>query len=159
MSDKIFHLQPWTPVIQKVANDLIARIHTIAPELEVLFMGAAALKLPGKNDIDLDILCSQADLKTYTEKLLPVLGTPKDADNKLVIWEFILDGFEIDAILSDPKTSHVPLQQKRFEILKANPQLQAEYRQLKENCDGLPHAEYEKRKIAFLEEKVLSSKA
>jgi hypothetical protein len=70
----------------------------------------------------------------------------------------MMNGFEIDAILSDPKTSHVPLQRKRFEILKSSPELQEEYRALKQSSDGLPYAEYEKRKIAFLEERVLSSK-
>lgn len=158
MTEKLFHMQPWTSEIQEVAQSLINEIHAVTPELEVLFMGAAALKLPGKNDIDLDILCNQVDLPAYAQKLLPILGTPKNADGKLVVWEFILDGFEIDAILSDPKTSHVPLQRKRFEILRANPKLQEEYRQLKQQCDGLLYDEYEKRKIAFLEERVLSSK-
>lgn len=156
MSDKLFRTQPWTPAIQKTAEDLTMRIHAQAPELEVLFMGAAALGLPGKNDIDLDMLCDQAELKSYTEALQPILGTPKDVDDTLVIWEFTLNGFVIDAILSDPKTSHVPLQRKRFEILKASPQLQKEYIQLKEDCDGLPYAEYEKRKQTFFEERVVS---
>lgn len=156
MSDKLFHLQPWTPAIQETADDLISRIHAKVPELEVLFMGSAALELPGKNDIDLDILCDQTELKSYAEALHPILGAPKDVDDTLVIWEFTLNGFEIDAILSDPKTSHVPLQRKRFEILKASPQLQKEYAKLKEDCDGLPYTEYEKRKITFLEERVVS---
>lgn len=122
-------------------------------------MGAAALELPGKNDIDLDILCDKTDIRAYTKKLVEVLGEPKEAKDNLTAWEFMLDGFEIDAILSDPKISHVPLQRIRFETLKTNPELLNEYKELKEACDGLPYKEYEKRKIAFLEKKVFSSKA
>ena len=50
-----YNQQPWTPRVHEVASALIRRINDAAPELEVLFMGAAALGLPGKNDIDLDI--------------------------------------------------------------------------------------------------------
>jgi len=157
MSDVIFHLQPWTPKVRIVADSLIGKIHDVAPELEVLFMGAAALGLPGKNDIDLDILCDIAVVKVYTEKLIPILGRVKAATDKLSVWEFTMNGFEIDAILSDPKISHVPLQRKRFEILRDSPELLDEYRKLKKGCDGLPYADYEKRKIAFLEERVFSS--
>jgi hypothetical protein len=159
MSDKIFHIQSWTPRVREVAEALISRIHAITPELEVLFMGAAALGLPGKNGIDLDIICDTADIALYTQRLISVLGEPKEMKDKLTAWEFELDGFEIDAILSDPKISHVPLQRKRFEVLKENPKLLDEYKELKIASDGLPYDEYEQRKLTFLEEKVFSSKA
>lgn len=157
MDTAVFHLQPWAPQVKVVADKLIHDIHGVAPELEVLFMGAAALGLPGKNDIDLDILCSKDDLDTYTEKLTPLLGAPAKVSDATTAWKFMLSGYEIDCILSDPVTSHVPLQRKRFEILKSSPDLQHNYRRLKEKCDGLPYAEYERRKIDFFEEKVLSS--
>jgi hypothetical protein len=158
MNESIFRLQPWDPNAQELAERLIGQIHDVAPELEVLFMGAVALGLPGKNDIDLDILCDTSEVRRYTEKLIPLLGHPKVTKSNLISWESEVDGFEVDCILSDPRTSHVPLQQKRFEILKSNSGLRNEYKQLKENSDGLPFIEYEKRKQAFLEEKVFSSK-
>ena len=159
MSQKTFHLQPWTPKVQATAQQLVTQIHAVVPELEVLFMGAAALGLPGKNDIDLDILCNQKDVAAYTKKLVPVLGQPKEATDKLAAWEFMLNGFEVDCILSDPAISHVPLQRRRFEILRDSAELREAYKQLKESCDGLPYEEYEKQKVAFLEERVFSSKA
>ncbi len=157
MQGKIFRLQPWTSRVQATAQKLINDIRTVTPELEVLFMGAAALGLPGKNDIDLDILCQKENVATYTQKLKTVLGDPKVAKENLTVWEFELDGFEVDCILSDPTISHVPLQRKRFEKLQANPELLNKYRKLKEACDGLTYEEYEKRKVAFFEESVLSS--
>jgi hypothetical protein len=82
---------------------------------------------------------------------LPILGAPKEATGNLTVWHVEFGGVEIDCILSDPKLSHVPLQRKRFELLRANPELLREYKKLKEDCDGLPFAEYERRKIAFFE--------
>jgi hypothetical protein len=156
MPEKIFHLQPWNPETRETAERLIGRIHVIAPGLEVLFMGAAALGLPGTNDIDLDILCNKADLRAYIEKLSPLLGTPKNSSDIAAAWRFDFDGFEIDIMLSDPTISHVRWQRKRFEILQANPELLDAYRKLKESSDGLPYAVYEERKRAFLEDKVFS---
>lgn len=119
-------------------------------------MGAAALGLPGKNDIDLDILCSQADVLEYTKLLTPILGQPKDTSDTMTVWYFKVEDFEIDMILSDPKVSHVPEQRAVFEKLQSNPNLLDAYRKLKESCDGLPYGEYEKRKKIFFKEKVLS---
>jgi GrpB-like predicted nucleotidyltransferase (UPF0157 family) len=149
MVKRRFHLQEWMSGAAKVAADISNKIHAATPELEVLFMGAAALKLPGKNDIDIDILCSAKDITRYTELLLPVLGKPKDTKDTITVWEFIQDGFEIDCILSDPTSSHVPAQRKVFELLEANTRLRNEYEQLKRDCDGLSYEEYEKRKKAF----------
>ena len=147
-----YHTQEWTPKLKATGDELLARIHEVVPELEVLFMGAAVLGLPGKNDIDLDILCSQNDLKHYAEILIPVLGTPQKVKDNMAVWSYMEGDIEIDCILSDPTApgSHVSKQKKVFETLKANPELQARYRQLKYDCDGLPYEQYEAKKKEFL---------
>jgi len=149
MNDQMFHLKPWVPEVATTAQNLIARIHEATPELEVLFMGAAALGLPGKNDIDLDILCEAKDITQNAEQLKAALGDPKSVTHAMAAWEFEKDGFEIDCILSDPTTSHVPRQKRVFELLKANHRLRAEYEHIKRGSDGLPYAEYEQRKKSF----------
>ena len=156
MPDKIFHLRPWSPRLIQVAEETIAGIKTTCPELEVLFMGAAALGLPGKNDIDLDILCKVEDVQKYAKKLIPLLGEPKELTDKIAAWDFMKNGYEIDCILSDPTISHVPIQKKRFEILRDSPELLEEYKILKIKCDRLPYEEYEKIKIEFFEKLVSS---
>ena len=157
MTRSIFHLQAWTPDLSKIAQQLIREIHSIAPELEVLFMGAAALKLPGKNDIDLDILCDEKRIHEYTNKLAMIFGKPRSADGTMTIWSFDRNNFEVDMILSDPKTSHVPQQLKVFEALRNNKALLNEYKTLKIAADGLPYHEYEAQKIQFFKEKRLQS--
>jgi len=149
MSGAIFHIQPWTIRILEVEQLLETEIRNTVPELEILFMGAAPLGLPGKNDIDLDILCSTKDISHYTKKLTPVLGKPEKISADMSIWGFEKDGFEVDCILSDPVASHVPKQKSVFELLKANADLLEEYRNLKISCDGIPYQEYEKIKKQF----------
>src|SRR5581483_8963321 len=128
---KIFRIQPWSPKLSLVAQSIIDEVHSVAPELEVLFMGAAALGLPGKNDIDLDILCDAKDVKSYTEKLNHVLTQPKETNQDLTAWKFDKDGFEVDIILSDPAVSHVHEQRQVFETLKTNPALLQAYKELR----------------------------
>lgn len=156
MPEKVFHLQPWAPETKIIANQIIQNVKQITPELEILFMGAAALELPGKNDIDLDIFCDVKDIKKYTNKLQPVLGEPKEATDNISAWNYHIDGFEIDLILSDPKISHVKNQRNVFEILKTNTKLLDDYKQLKIECDAIPYPQYKKRKIDFFENIVLS---
>jgi hypothetical protein len=150
MADKIYHAKPWTPAVAQAAQRIIDAIYARAPELEVLFMGAAALGLPGEYDIDLDILCDTEDKDRYVALLEPVLGQPKERTKMLASWAFERDGFMVDAILSDPAHSHVPRQRKRFEMLKQDPQLLEKYRQFKIESDGLPYDEYMRRKKDFL---------
>lgn len=150
-ADDIFHIQNWTPELLIVANKIIADIHSVCPELEVLFMGAAALGIPGKNDIDLDILCAQTDILKHTARLISVLGQPVQSDSGWAVWNFKSQGYEVDTILSDPLRSHVPLQKKQFELLKSDSQLLKKYHDLKISCDGLPYKEYKRLKTKFLD--------
>lgn len=153
MTHDYYHVQEWTPGLKEVADDLITKVHEAAPELEVLFMGAAALELPGKSDIDLDILCSQQDLGRYVDLLTPALGAPQALKDTMAVWSYMDGDIEIDCILSDPTSpgSHVPGQRKVFEKLKTDPNLRERYKQLKYECDGLPYEQYEAKKKAFLQ--------
>ena len=150
-ADDIFHIQNWTPELLIVANKIIADIHSVCPELEVLFMGAAALGIPDKNDIDLDILCTQADIPNHTNRLISVLGLPVESNSSWSVWSFVSQEYKIDAILSDPLTSHVPLQKKQFELLKSATKLLKKYQDLKISCDGMPYEEYKRLKTEFLD--------
>ncbi len=149
---RVYVRQEWKPEVIEVANAVIHDIHKVAPELEVLFMGAAALGLPGKNDVDLDILCDQKDLHTYTRRLETILGEAKKGNDGSSSWNFDRDGFEVDVFLSDPRFSHVPEQKRIFDIMKSDRQAFDTYKQLKIDCDGLPYAEYERRKKEFYRE-------
>ena len=154
MKHDYYHFHEWTPALKQTGDEFVAKIHEAAPELEVLFMGAAALGLPGKNDLDIDILCEGKEIKHYADILKPIFGAPQELNEEMAVWSYMQDGVEIDCILSDPSrpNSHVPKQRKVFEILKVNSDLQNRYKQLKYECDGLPYDQYEAKKKEFLKE-------
>jgi len=91
MNEAIFHLQPFDPNTRRRAEELIDKIHAITPELQVLFMGAAALGLPGKKEgcdgLPLDeyekrkkaflrVKCYLTKLARCTLKKVSVLASP-----------------------------------------------------------------------------------
>ncbi|MFH0803977.1 MAG: hypothetical protein V1896_00015 [Candidatus Zambryskibacteria bacterium] len=65
---EIYITKEWVPELASVAQSVIDDVYKVAPGLEVLFMGAAALGLPGKNDIDLDILISDPTISHVPEQ-------------------------------------------------------------------------------------------
>lgn len=154
MNRDYYFVQEWSPKLRQKAEGLLAKIHGVVPELEVLFMGSAALGLPGENDIDLDILCDQKDIARYAHALTSVLGAPQEIKVTMAVWTYEDEGIEIDCILSDPKRSgsHVPRQKKTFEKLVASPDLREQYKQLKYAWNGLPQDQYKAKKKEFLNE-------
>ncbi len=154
MQKNTYHLSEWTPKLNIAAHEIVSKIQQAAPELKVLFMGAGALGLPGKNDIDLDVLCNAKDLDKYTQKINDALGVEATVKDGKAFWGYEHKGFEIDCLLSDPAAanSHIQRQKQNFEILKARPDLREKYTQLKRNCDGKPYSEYEAKKAEFLDQ-------
>ncbi|HEX8762918.1 MAG TPA: hypothetical protein VF733_04135 [Candidatus Saccharimonadales bacterium] len=154
MKHVYYHAHEWTPELKQMGDELVSKVHKVAPELEVLFMGAAALGLPGKSDLDLDILCNGQDIKHYADILEPVFGTPQKLNDEMAVWSYMQGEVEIDCILSDPKrpNSHIPKQKKVFEILSSKSEIREQYKKLKYECDGLPYEQYEAKKKAFLQE-------
>ncbi|MDO8452113.1 MAG: hypothetical protein Q7S76_04575 [bacterium] len=160
MSEQFYHHKKWTPKAVEAAEKLIRKIHNLAPELEVTLMGAVPLKINGRNDLDIDILCPREKLMYYKgvfERTFgPALVDLKDTEywaysNDEVYWEFERDGFVADIMLHDPTTTHFRVQTKRHKKLSDNPELLAQYKILKNRSDGLPIAEYERRKLTFFE--------
>lgn len=163
MSDKIYKNLPWNPDTTKAARDLINRIHGVAPELEVTFMGAAALGIAGKNDLDLDIICPPKELvryKTLFEKELgPAMKDLQDTEYwkfmpDEVYWEFNWGGFIADVMLHDAQNKHYVAQTSRHKKLSNSKELLERYTQLKQGANGLTMDGYERRKLRFFEEVV-----
>lgn len=152
MSEKTFNFKPWNESTKIVAEDVIGQIRAVAPHLEVLYMGASALGLPGDNDIDLDVLCDKNDLDFNTILLSKVLGTPKEIiRDDITKWEFAYRGLVVDCILSDPKYSHVSRQKKIFEILQSSPEVREAYIRIKQECDRKPYSVYKEKKAKFFD--------
>lgn len=146
--DKVVKIHPFDPKIPNIAKDIIDQVHSVKPDLEVLFMGASGLGISGQGDLDLYMLSSKKDFEKYLLDLTNVLGEPAIKGTSIK-WQFEKDGHEIEIYLTDPTSPSMQKQVKVFEMLKNNPDLLKEYKELKESSDGLLFREYMKRKYEF----------
>lgn len=148
--DKIAQVKPWDPRTHEVARKLKAEIKSVAPEVEVLYTGASALGIPGINDIDICILSPRKDFEKHLPNLEKVLGKPQKVGEENIRWVHIeIEGFEVDAHMTDPDNEQLQGHLRLVEILKDNPRLLKEYTKIKEQASGLLYREYQRRKYEF----------
>ncbi len=153
--NKILHIKPFNNNTKTTAEQIIAAINNKLPELSVRFMGAAALRIAGQNDIDIHILSQPNDFHLYLPTLEKMFGKPCKQNPILIKWEFVQNEFEIELYLTDKNSDGFQMQEKTFELLQSDPKLRTEYENLKNESDGLPLAEYMRRKYEFFN-KILS---
>lgn len=142
-------VKPWDSKAAGVAKRLIEDIEKAVPELEVFWSGVLALGISGQNDIDLSILSSSRDFEKHLPKLIPILGEPQKKSDKNILWRIVMDGYRLDAYLSDKNSGDIKLHKQIFGLLKGDPRLLEEYKNLKENANGSPLREYQRRKYEF----------
>lgn len=135
--------------VQKVADDIIEKINKIAPELEVKFIGAQALKISGQKDIDINILCEPNNFKKYLQKLMQLFKIPSFMSKNYIGWNFKKSGYDIELYLTNPNSKSLQRQIKVFEILNNNPKLLKEYEDFKQAFNGKSYYDYQKAKYEF----------
>jgi len=139
---------PCSQELALAAQHLIEEIRAVAPGLPILFLGAAALGIPGQVDIDVYVLSPPADWANRATKLERVLG-PAIRQGTSIRWEGTRDGYRVDLYLSDPAAPSFQEQVTIFEILRQNPTLRDEYARLKQEARGRSFREYQRRKYEF----------
>ena len=147
--EKTVKIYPYDPKLKDIAEEFIQKAHLGDPNLEVLFMGASGLGISGQGDIDLYALNPTRDLNKYSLRLTEQFGEPKSKSQTSIAWEFESEGHGVEFYLTDPNSPEMQEQIKIFKMLKDNPELLKEYEQLKQECDGLPFREYQRRKYEF----------
>lgn len=143
-AERIIHIQPYTPYIQTLADNVISRLRAKIPGARIEFMGASALGISGQNDIDIYVLASEAEQEKYHTILTDLLG--EQIKHK---WHWMEEGYEISVYLADPTS---PTQKRQIEmhtLLKNNPELLKEYEQLKAAVDGQTYKVYQTAKYEF----------
>jgi GrpB-like predicted nucleotidyltransferase (UPF0157 family) len=140
---------PWDPRAEIVEGKILNDIKSVVPDLEVLYTGAAALKISGKNDLDFSILGTPETFDLYLPALINVLGEPKKKGRENVRWELVVDGFPVDVHMTDKDSVGFKEHKKVFELLRNDPRLLEDYRILKEQSAGVSLREYQRRKYEF----------
>lgn len=145
---KTVEIYPFDEKIIETANSVIQKINEATPELEVVYIGASALKISGQKDIDINILSEPQYFDKYLPRLTKVLGKPS-AIGGVIEWNFVKNGYELEVYLTDINSEGLKEQLRVFNILKDNPNLLKKYEDLKEKLNGDSFREYQRRKYEF----------
>ncbi len=146
--DKVVKIIPFSPKSREITEEVIRQVHQVFPELEVLFIGAAALGIFGQNDLDINILCPTGDFDKYCPGLTKVFGEPAIKGTSIK-WSFARGEYEVELYLTDPESPSFKEQLRVFNLLKNNAELLKEYEELKKSSEGISFREYQKRKYEF----------
>ena len=144
------HLQPFNPMTQVIASEIISRIREALPSADVFYFGSSALGLFGENDIDLGVIDAQEYVASGAT-LESLFGLPLKIDEKnhVVRWEFVQEGFLVELFLSDALAGRRREHLHNHELLQEDEQLRDAYQNLKRASVGLPKREYMKKKLEF----------
>jgi GrpB-like predicted nucleotidyltransferase (UPF0157 family) len=112
-------------------------------------MGASGLGISGQGDIDIYALASLIEIESYFPIFQELFGEPVSKRDDSITWEMEIEGYPIELYLTDPNSKPMQRQLKVFQILKDNPKLLDEYKDLKEKMNGKSFREYQKQKYEF----------
>lgn len=149
IAKKKITISPYSDKIRETADGVISPISMLFPELTIKFMGASGLGISGQNDIDIYALVSASEFPTYVPQIEKLLGKHTGESPGSIAWKFTRDGYDVEFYLTDPASPSMQRQLAVFEILKYNPTLLQEYKELKESLNGSTFREYQERKYAF----------
>lgn len=146
---ELVDVQPYDPKVGEIAGELIRKVSEKSPDLEVVFIGASALKISGQNDIDIYCLASPKNFEKYLPAIKNLFGEPSSTSQDSIAWKMERDGLDVELYLTNPESPSMARQLKVFQLLKDNPQLLAEYQQLKLQANGHSVRDYQRQKYEF----------
>lgn len=149
--DRMVILRPWDSKGLEKANQIVAEIKRIEPNLEIMLVGSIPLKISGQKDIDLVVYCRKAEQSKHISNFKSLFGEPTriGKNNSSFVWDFQRDGFKVSVWLADPTVETVKKHVKIFNILNTHPDLLKEYEDIKEKTKNFSYKEYQRRKYEF----------
>src|SRR3989344_9456729 len=121
--DQKMVVKPFNPKGLEVANQVMAEIKAIEPDLEVVCIGSLPLKIAGQEDIDISVFCIKSEQDKHFDSFKRLFGEPTRIGKSSTAWDFERDGFSVGVWLTDPTSNTTQEQLQGFNMLKENPEL------------------------------------
>ena len=147
--DQKMVVKPFNPKGLEIADQVIAEIRKVEPDLDIMLLGSLPLKILGQEDIDISAFCVKSEQLGHLDNFKRLFGEPSRMGDNSTGWDFQRDGFFVSVWLTDPTTETTKAQVEVFNLLKNNPELLKEYARIKEQAKDLPYKEYQRKKYEF----------
>jgi len=146
---KRIKIEKYNPESSRVAKKVCRLLNKHFPELKVYYHGSSALKIAGKNDIDILLTCKSKYFKKYLPKLVKLFGDYKKRGRKYLNWELKKEGFDVEITLIDPESRFFREIIGVFWVLQSSKVLLKKYEELKLSSKYLSIREFEREKLYF----------
>ena len=146
---KTVHIGSYDPEVTKLGERLVAQIKQNHPELDVRFLGSAALKIAGQRDIDILVGCNPDYFPRYEPALVTLFGPAQKKRKQFMEWHLEIDQCDVEILMVNPNSPMFKDPIKTCATLQQNPLLRAQYELLKRNSNGISVREYKKRRLVF----------
>lgn len=133
-----------------LANELVTELAKQLPNTEVELVGALAIPMVGKNDVDIMIISN--NVKQTAEDIVKLGYSRGPVMNEVSYHIKEIDGFEVGLQVMKPDHIMVFTHRRLIERLKSDENLLTEYTKFKLNYNGHDENEYKEAKGRWLVE-------
>ena len=152
--EKIGKLKEVNEEAHKLGLKLLEKMKgQISGGMRAYFVGSNFYKIVAINN-DLDFLVEYAtadEREKWKIFLTKYFGKPAHESYKFIKWESIYEGFPVEVLLSHPKFKIFRNAFFSYDILSNNPEILAEYEELKRSSAGVTVREYNRRQLYFFQ--------
>lgn len=139
--------------IKRLQHLIVFELSVLLPDTEVHPIGAMAVPMAGKEELDFLVISENPDQDTT---VLAAKGYRKGPCEKGVQYlKSDRNGFEIDVQIVPPGHHAIEYHNRMLEKLRGDEGLRNRYAAFKRSLDGLPAAEYKEKKSAWIRENLL----
>ena len=140
-------------LIEKITNESVSNIKTLLPERIVEHVGAMAIPMTGREEIDIMIISPnpQGDSAVLNDAGYSV-GPTQDGISYL---KKFVDDIEIGIQIIPENHPMIDIHRKIIEKLKSNHELREKYSEFKRSLNGLTLDEYKSKKSKWIKENLL----
>lgn len=144
-------IKKYDPRSSLIFNEVKKKVVEVLGKVRVLERGASYLGISGQDEIDIYVPVSSGDFDMYVEKMRRVFGDPGSL-YPLVRARFRVKGYKkhIDVFIINKEDKGWIDSEIFTKYLKTHKNVLEEYRQLKEDGNGLSVREYYTKKIIFV---------
>ena len=141
---------PYNPETKIVFEKAKKEVQDVLGKVEVAHHGATSLEISGQGEVDLFIPVLGKCFDYYLEKLITYFGEPGSvyALERVRFVKYV-DDIKVEIMLVNKERNGWKNSVKFKSCLLENPNLLSEYRELKEDANGLTTQEYYRHKIEF----------
>jgi len=156
-SKDILRVYPYDPESEIRARELMKKIMTLCPKLDIHLIGSIGLQIEGRGDIDLYAVTPFSEFVKTTQKIASVFGKPIKTGKTFGEWKFEFKGYPAELHVADPKDKDYYDQILLFNLLKNNHEYLNEYRNLKNKLNNRPMREYASKRMVLFNKVLLAA--